>query len=265
MTPRITTVLLFLAGVGSFEAGCAHSAHLRPELPALEMAGAATLAEDHFRRDRAGGVSEEALRAILDAPVLLDESQRVGIMPVADSYQPDRGPPLTAVPAELMRSLDAAGVFEATSEVSTDWPADTSIPGLRELAARYRSGYLLLYRQRFLDETYTNAWAWLYPTVIGAILAPSHTLETAGVLEATLFDVRSGTILFTLYERVQARSDETPWDDDRKLRAMKLRLLEQAGGKLAEQVVSKVRHLSALRQAKERKSVAAQVGPAPPG
>lgn len=67
------------------------------------------------------------------------------------------------------------------------------------------------------------------------------------------------------FSRVHARSDETPWDDDRKLRAMKLRLLEQAGGKLAEQVVSKVRHLSALRQAKERKSVAAQAGPAPQG
>jgi len=164
-----------------------------------------------------------------------------------------------------MRSLDAAGVFQATSEVSTDWPADASIPGLRELAARYRSGYLLLYRQRFLDETYANAWAWLYPTVIGALVAPSRTLETAGVLEATLFDVRSGTILFTLYERVHARSDETPWDDDRKLRAMKLRLLEQAGAKLAEQVVSKVRHLSALRQGSERKSVAAQAGPVPQG
>jgi len=261
MTPRITTALLLLAGLGSLETGCAHSAHLRAELPALEMGAPAILTEDHFRRDRAGGVSEEGLRAILDAPVLLDESQRVGIMPVADSYQPDRAPPLTVVPAELMRSLDAAGVFQATSEVSTDWPADSSIPGLRELAARYRSGYLLLYRQRFLDETYANAWAWLYPTVIGAIVAPSRTLETAGVLEATLFDVRSGTILFTLYERVHARSDETPWDDDRKLRAMKLRLLEQAGGKLAEQVVSKVRHLSALRQANERKSVAAQAGP----
>src|SRR6202023_587393 len=105
MTPRITTALLFLAGVGPFEAGCAHSAHLRAELPALEMAAAAPLSEDHFRRDRAGGVSEEALRAILEPPVLLDESQRVGIMPVADSYQPDRGPPLAMVPAELMRSL----------------------------------------------------------------------------------------------------------------------------------------------------------------
>ena len=51
----------------------------------------------------------------------------------------------------------------------------------------------------------------------------------AGVLEATLFDVRSGTILFTLYERVHARSDETPCDDDRKLRAMEPTSSERSG------------------------------------
>ncbi|HEX9604770.1 MAG TPA: hypothetical protein VF973_13550 [Myxococcales bacterium] len=46
---------------------------------------------------------------------------------------------------------------------------------------------------------------------------------------------------------MRARSDETPWDDDRKLRGMKMRLLEQAAGKLAGQVVSKVRHLAETR------------------
>jgi hypothetical protein len=56
---------------------------------------------------------------------------------------------------------------------------------------------------------------------------------------------RTGTILFTVYERVRASSDETPWYPDRKLGAMKVRLLEQAAGKLAEQVVSKVRRLAA--------------------
>jgi uncharacterized protein (UPF0210 family) len=80
---------------------------------------------------------------------------------------------------------------------------------------------------------------------VGAIVAPSRTIETAGVLEATLFDVRTGTILFTVYERVRAGSDETPWDLDRKLAALRLRLVEQAAGKLAEQVVSKVRRLAA--------------------
>lgn len=161
------------------------------------------------------------------------------------SYRPSRAVPLPEVPAELTRALEDAGLFQATSEISADWPVDGDVPGLRELAARYRSGYLLLYRHRFLDDVYANAWAWLYPTVVGAIVAPSRTLETAGVLEATLFDVRSGTILFTVYERVRARSDETPWHEERKLRALKMRLLDEAAGRLAGQIVSKVRHLAA--------------------
>src|SRR6266404_4939759 len=264
MTRKVAGLLL-LAGAGLIQAGCSHAPLVAPAMHAIDLPAPTPLADDHFRRDRPAGLSEEALKAILDAPVSLDETQRLGVLPVTDAYRPDMALPLPPVPAELTRSLDAAGLFQATSEVSTDWPVDGDLPGLRELAARYRSGYLLLYRHRFVDQSYANAWAWLYPTLIGALLAPSRTLETAGVLEATLFDVRTGTILFTLYERVHARSDETPWDDDRKLRAMKLRLLEQAGGKLAEQVVSKVRHLSALRQANERRSVAAQAGPVPQG
>jgi len=250
MTRKVAGLLL-LAGAGGLEA-CSHAPLVSPAMHATDLPAPGTLADDHFRRDRPGGLSEEALKAILDAPVSLDDSQRLGVLPVTDAYRPELGLPLPPVPAELTRSLDAAGLFQATSEVSTDWPVDGDIPGLRELAARYRSGYLLLYRHRFLDQTYANAWAWLYPTLIGAILAPSRTLETAGVLEATLFDVRTGTILFTVYERVRARSDETPWGDDRKLRSMKLRLLEEAAGKLAEQVVSKARHLIAAK----RRSVA---------
>lgn len=247
MTPRIATALLFL-----IEAGCAV---MHPELRAPDFAAPA-LADDHFQRDRAGGVSEEGLRAILDAPVYLDETQRLGVLPVSGEYRPERGVPLPAVPAELTRSLDAAGLFQATSEVSTDWPVDGDIPGLRELAARYRSGYLLLYRHRFVDDGWANGWAWLYPTIVGALVAPSRTVETAGVLEATLFDVRTGTILFTVYERVHAVADETPWAEERKRRAMKLRLLDQAATKLGEQVVSKVRHLAALRPAKEKEALA---------
>jgi hypothetical protein len=208
--------------------------------PALSM-----LSEDHFQRDRAGGVSEEGLRAILDAPVSLDETQRLGVLPVGLAYRPDFDVPLPTVPAELIRSLDAAGLFRATTEMATDWPADGDVPGLRELAARYRSGYLLLFRQRFVDEGYTNAWAWLYPTLVGALLAPSRTVELAGVLEASLFDVRTGTILFTVYERVHGASDETLVAEDRKRREMKARLAQEAAAKLAEQVVSKVRRLAA--------------------
>lgn len=235
---RAGTVVLFVLA-----AGCAHS--MRPLLQAPALAPPAALQRDEFKRDRAGGMTEEGLRAILAARVDLDASQRVGVLPVADAYQPDRSVPLAAVPAELTRSLESANVFQAASEISTDWPIDGDIAGLRELAARYRSGYLLLYRERFVDDAYANSWAWLYLTVVGGLLAPSLTLETAGVLEATLFDVRTGTILFTVYERVHGAADGAPWAEDRKRHDLKTRLLEQAGKKLAEQVVSKARHLAA--------------------
>jgi len=164
MTPRITTALLFLAGVVPFETGCAHSAHLRPELPALEMAAAPRCPRIISVANRAGGVSEEALRAILDAPVLLDESQRVGInAPWADSYQPERGPPLTMVAAELMRSLDAAGVFQATSKFRrTGLPTPASLASaswLRATAPAICSST----GSGFIDETYVNAWLGFYP------------------------------------------------------------------------------------------------------
>jgi hypothetical protein len=245
MTTRRSIALLTLLAAATLQAGCASNAvALRPELSPLAVGKAPPLTADAFRRDKSAAVTEEALRSILAAPVELDETQRLGVLPVTEAYRPERGLPLPAVPAELTRSLDAAGLFQATSEMSTDWPADGDIAGLRELAARYRSGYLLLYRQRFLDDAYANAWAWLYPTLIGAILAPSRTLETAGVLEATLFDVRTGTILFTVYERVSAASTETPWDEDRKMAKLKQGLLEKAAARLAESVVSKVRRLA---------------------
>ena len=250
--PRVTTTGP-LAGIAAslLAAGCATAHASEPHLAPLAIAGAEPLAKDHFHRDRTSALSEEALRAILDAPVQVDEGQRVGVVPVGDAYRPERTLPLPAVPGELTRALDAAGLFDASTEVSADWPADGDIPGLRELAARYRSGYLLLYRQRFADDSSANAWCLLYPTIIGAIVAPSRSLETAGVLEATLFDVRTGTLLFTVYERVRGRAEATPSGEDRKLQEVKTRLLEQAASKLAEQVVAKVRRLH-TRQAMAR-------------
>jgi hypothetical protein len=229
---------------------CAHTRSLSAELSPLSLRQAA-LPEDHFRSDHGTAISEDALRGLLDAPVDLDDTQRLGVVPVSDGYRPEGALPLPAVPAELGRALESAALFTATTEVSTDWPVDSGLPGLRELAARYRAGYLLLYRHRFEDDSYANGWAWLYPTVVGAFLAPSRTLQTAGVLEATLFDVRTGTLVFTEYERVRASSDETPFADDRKLRAMKAKLLESAAGKLADKVVAKVRHLALATRARK--------------
>ena len=223
------------------------------------------LANDFFSRDGSGSIGEDDLKTVLAAPVLLEAEARIGVIQVVDGYQTDTGMPLVDVPAVLTQALQAAGLFDVATEISTDWPADRGIPGLRELAARYRSDYVLLYRHRFVDETYANAWGWLYPTVVGIFVAPAHTLEATGVLEATLFDVKTGTILFTAFERVRGASKESIWHKDRKRRDLKEELMSAHAEALADAVVSQCRMLAAARDELQKMAVVAAEDAPPEG
>ena len=245
--------------------GCAGSSPLRsPMLAPLVLEAAAArppeeLKENHFQGDHAGRISEEDLRRVLDAPVYLEQGARIGVIQVTDRYDPDDEMPLQAVPAVLSGTMEQAGLFEVTTEISTDWPSDRGISGLRELAARYRSEYLLLYRHRFVQRGWTNSWGWLYPTVIGAFVVPSQTIEVAGVMEATLFDVKTGTILFTVFERVRDKSNENVWHNERKRRELKEQLLTSAAQALADAAVGKARLLAAARPGPEEPAPVVEV------
>src|SRR5262249_4529329 len=145
--------------------GCAAPARaLSVNLAPLAAAAPAEPPPDRFTRDRSGSISEDDLRKLLATPIEGDRKARLGVLAVASGYEPDGDLPLTTGPAELSAALEQAGLCELATEMTTDWPADRGISGLRELAARYHVPYLLLYRQRFLDRTWTNGWAWLYPT-----------------------------------------------------------------------------------------------------
>lgn len=240
-------ILLALLALGT---GCAAAPKLEATMAPMaiqEQAQPQVLTENHFRQDKTGNLTEEQLREILESPVFLEEDTRLGIVPVATAYEADTDLPLTSVPSNLSGALEKTGFFDVTTEVSTDWPKDHSVAGLRELAARYRAKYLLLYRHRFVDETRTNAWGWTYPTIIGALATPSKTYEVAGVMEATLFDPRTGTILFTAYERVHAQETLNIWHPEHKRQEIKKALLEEATDKLSKTVTGKVRRLVAAR------------------
>jgi len=90
--------------------------------------------------------------------------------------------------------------FSHVSDISTELPNMGGIEGLRVIAARYRMRYLLLYSERFEDSTHLNGWAWLYPTVVGMFVAPGVTVESSGLAQADLLDVRTGTILFSVVQ-----------------------------------------------------------------
>ncbi|MFO0727462.1 MAG: hypothetical protein U1E65_27035 [Myxococcota bacterium] len=222
------------------------------------LAAAAPQVLDHniFQRDR-GGMTDAELDRILSSPTFLSEGARLGIVPVQNAYGPSEELPVVALPGALADRVEGTGIFEAVSEVSSDFPSDRNLVGLREIAARYRADYLLLYRHRFQDRDHPNAWAVLYTTVIGIPFLPGRTLETAGVVEATLYDVRSGTLLFTVFQRVHEDSQENIWQNDRKKEDMRERLLAEATEKLTDQVVAKLRRLVASRPAQSANGLAA--------
>ncbi len=221
----------------------------------------AVLTENHFKRDVMGELGEPELREILAAPVFLEDKARIGILPVQTGYAVDRDVPVVGVPGALAQQLTDSGHFEVVSEVTTDWPTGGSVAGLRELAARYRAEYLLLYRHRFVDRSWSNAWALSWLTVVGGFVTPSRTIEIAGVVEATLFDVKTGTLLFTTFERAHQRGDENIWQNDRKRRDIKTRLLTRATQGLGEKVLDQVRRLVAARPREPAREVGSAGSP----
>lgn len=229
--------------------GCASSRAAMPALAPFPLAAQATVLEDnHFARDRMG-VGEPELRQILAAPVFLEEHARIGVLPVRTAYAPDDGVPVEAAPATLTDALDGSGLFDLASEISTEWPTTSGTAGLRELAARYRTEYVLLYRHRFADATRANGFAAGFVTLIGALFLPGTTIESAGVLEATLFDVKTGTILFTVHERVRREAISPPPAVEAQLAVMHRDMLKDAAKKLSEQVLLRCQRLVATRPA----------------
>lgn len=249
---RLLAATLALAG-GLIGCGAARApmapAALEPMHIDSAAQGPAPLTHNPFKGDQVRALTEDDLRVVLDAPVFLEQAARIGVVSVTHGYAPDRALPLHEITAALADTLDGTGLFEIVSELSTDWPGRSDIAGLRELAARYRSEYLLLYRQRFVDRTYTNGWGWAWITVIGGLVAPTDTLEAEGVIEATLFDVKSGTLLFTVYARARGHEDETIWHTGQKRRRLKQRLLKEATRSLVSQVRQKVEQLADARPA----------------
>ena len=65
---------------------------------------------------------------------------------------------------------------------------------LREIAARYRLRYLLLYREVLAKDTRLEPWAWGYATIVGALFLPGKRQEVYGYTEVSMFDVKTGLL-----------------------------------------------------------------------
>ncbi len=249
-------------------AGCATVERTRVVTPAAQLApaggGAEVLARSLFEPRGGSGLGEADIARILDAPFALKLPARVGVVALERAFSPgaprcaDAG--LVALRA-LTEALEGTRAVSLASEVAAELPTRQGVEGLRELAARYRAGYLLLYSESIEDRSHASGWAALWPTIVGGLLTPSVALEGGGRVEASLLDVRTGTILFTVQEPVHFRALHLPLGSGGAYRAMERRSADGAAKVLAARVVEKL--LRVARAADEEGAAAVSKGMTP--
>jgi hypothetical protein len=76
---------------------------------------------------------------------------------------------------------------------------------------------------------------------------PGSSLEAHGVLEASLFDVKTGTVLFTALERVRGEDLATLPGTARTEELLHRAMLDRAAPKLAERVLARFQRLAVVR------------------
>jgi rhombotail lipoprotein len=239
-----------------------------PSDPAEETAPRPVLKRSLFAKDPSGALSEDDLQTILESPIDLQFPGRVGVVPLAapfDAEQPVDIQTRSVAARSLARSLRGSPHFSHVSDISTDLPNVGGIEGLRAIAARYRLRYLLLYWEHFEDDTHLNGWAWLYPTIIGMFAAPGVTVESNGLAQAHLIDVRTGTVLFSVVEPMQVSESEWMIGAARAHRKAQTKEADRVARELAKRVAVQTNRLVAFADeaAARRDRVVTRILPPP--
>jgi rhombotail lipoprotein len=266
-TPLRKLAPIVALGLASLTGCAAASMETRPGAIAVAPR-AEVLTRSHFSRDGSGALGEDDLQKVLSTPIDLVFPARVGVVPLASPFDAKGDVKVSTrmtAAHDLARSIPRSGHFSHVSDISTDLPNVGGIEGLRALAARYRLRYLVLYSERFEDDTHANGWAALYPTLIGMFLVPGVTVESRGMVQADLLDVRTGTVLFSVVQPVRVQSKEWMVSAARAHRELQRAAASEAAKALAKHVIAQTDELVAYADRAERGEILARerVLPAP--
>lgn len=173
-----------------------------------------------FARDPSGQLSEDALQKILASPIELDLPARVGVLPVLTARDwrgpgPDHAVPAGVAPFVAKLRKDAA--FSLVTQTMVIPSGALGMEALREIAARYRLRYVLLYREVLAKHRRLGPWAWGYLTGVGALFLPGQRQEVYGYIEASMFDVKTGLLMFTTRRSIHATQQTNQWNKQEKL------------------------------------------------
>ena len=72
---------------------------------------------------------------------------------------------------------------------------NSTLTDIRKAAARYGADVIMIVTGVGTVDRYNNAYALLYPTILGAYLAPGTVSEALVMIDGSLWDVRSGELL----------------------------------------------------------------------
>lgn len=201
-----------------------------------------------YAKDSSGSLSEGDLQRVLESPIDLQFPARVGVVPLAQPFDP--GQPVSiatrsVASRDLARALVGHPYYSHVSDISTDLPNVGGLEGLRVIAARYRLRYLILYSERFEDATHLNGWAWLYPTVLGMFMAPGITVQSVGLAQADLLDVRTGTLLFSVVQPMEVSETSVMIGADRSHKEYQRKEATRAARSLAKLVAARTNEMVA--------------------
>lgn len=78
-------------------------------------------------------------------------------------------------------------------EIANPAMQNPGLPEIRKAAARYGADMIAVITGVGAVDRYNNGYATLYPTILGAYLAPGTISDTLFMVEGSLWDVRSGS------------------------------------------------------------------------
>lgn len=266
--PRAALLVICLAVCLAVAAGCgaakANFASARmAEAPAQPMAAPPPLERSLFARDPQGALTEDDLQRILAAPIELDLPARVGVLPVITATD-WRGPNpdyqrVPAGVAPFVRKLRGREPFTLVTEIMPIPSGALGMEALREVAARYRLRYVMLYREIIATKRRSGPLAWAYATVIGAAFVPGQRHVAYGYIEASMFDVKTGLLMFTTRRAVSATNRSNLWHQDDKMAGMVSTMVARYAPALADDVMSDLyRFADAARIENEHRALVAR-------
>jgi hypothetical protein len=254
----LACVVLVGCGAATRMASAPMSSPAQPSLSAAPP----PLERSVFARDPNGQLSEDALQKILASPIELDLPSRVGVLPIITATD-WRGPSpdFERVPAgmgSLVRGLRKDAAFSLVTEMMPIPSGSLGMEALREAAARYRLRYVVLYREVLAVDHHVNPWAIGYATVIGATFLPGQSQEVYGYVEATMFDVKTGLLMFTTRRAISASQRENEWRTSEKLVQLASNTVTKFAPELANDFLLDVRRFAnaAIAETATRSSTA---------